>query len=172
MTMLEGDQRPYRPCVGVMLVNQNREILIAKRCGGDAGAWQMPQGGIEEGETLWQAGIRELKEEVGVTSVQGLAESKDWHAYDIPPDLSRRLWQGQFRGLRQKWILMIFTGDDTEITLESASPEFEAWRWAAPSEIVPLTLFDNCGIYERVLEELWPQVLSLDLNPMKAAQRI
>ncbi|MBA4749394.1 MAG: RNA pyrophosphohydrolase [Alphaproteobacteria bacterium] len=172
MTMNEGDQRPYRPCVGVMLVNTNRKILIARRCGGDVGAWQMPQGGIEQGETLWQAGLRELKEEVGVRSVRWLAESKDWHAYDIPQELSRVLWQGQFRGLCQKWILMAFTGEDAEITLEGDHPEFEAWRWAAPSEIVPLTLFDNCGIYERVLEELWPQVLSFDLNPMKAAQRI
>ena len=108
----------YRECVGIMLVNGRGEVLVARRADMPANpAWQMPQGGIDWGETPRQAALRELEEEIGTARAEIVAESREWLTYDFPPQLANRRWGGRFRGQRQKWFLMRFTGGDADIDL-------------------------------------------------------
>ena len=137
------DRRPYRPGVGLILFNRDGLVFVGRRINLPADAWQMPQGGIDEGEEPRQAAMRELKEEIGTDKAEILAESRDWHAYDLPPELSgRRLWGGRYRGQRQKWFALRFLGQDADIDLSAhGHPEFSAWKWAKfadlPGQIVP-----------------------------------
>lgn len=135
---------PHRPCVGVMLINREGLIFAGQRIDSEAPAWQMPQGGIDAGETPRAAALRELEEEIGVppASVEILAETPDWLRYDLPADLVPRIWGGRFRGQKQRWFLMRFLGEDGEIDIKGrAHPEFSRWRWIGAAqmldEIVP-----------------------------------
>ena len=132
---------PYRPCVGIMLLNHQGQVFVARRIDMPSQAWQMPQGGIDEGETPLEAALRELKEEVGTAKAEVLAETEDWLSYDLPADLVAVLWQGRFRGQTQKWFVMRFTGADSDIDIETENPEFLEWKWtgmaALPGLIVP-----------------------------------
>jgi len=132
------DQIPgYRRAVGIMLLNQHGQVLIARRIDMPGQpAWQMPQGGIDPGETPIQAAMRELKEEIGTCKAELVAESRTWMTYDLPPELARNVWHGRYRGQRQKWFAMRFTGSDADIDLATEHPEFDAWNWAAP-ELLP-----------------------------------
>lgn len=127
---------PYRPCVGVMLLNKKREVFVARRLDMTSEAWQMPQGGIDEGETPEEALMRELEEEIGTNNAKIIAQAKEWYSYDLPVHLIGKLWKGKYRGQTQQWFLMDFLGDDDEINLETEHPEFSHWRWAEP-EILP-----------------------------------
>ena len=143
---------PYRPCVGVMLLNRAGLVFVAKRIDTRAEAWQMPQGGIDKGEEPRDAALRELKEETGVDSVTILAESRDWYRYDLPPEIARSIWKGRYRGQAQKWFAARFLGDDGEIDIAQPKPEFEAWRWveieALPRLIVPFKRDVYAGLVE------------------------
>ena len=103
---------PYRPCVGVMLINAAGEIFAGQRLDSTAAAWQMPQGGIDEGEDPYPAALRELAEETNVTSVSLLAESSDWFAYDLPDDIAQSAWKGRYAGQEQKWLAFRLTGSE------------------------------------------------------------
>ncbi len=135
------DQRPYRPGVGLMLINRDGLIFVARRIDMPSEAWQMPQGGIDVGEDPHQAAMRELKEEVGTDKATFLAESRDWYSYDLPAELQGWLWGGRYRGQRQKWFALRFTGEDRDINIATAHPEFLAWKWTRletlPDLIVP-----------------------------------
>jgi putative (di)nucleoside polyphosphate hydrolase len=137
----EAQSLPYRPCVGVMLLNQKGEVFVGRRIDREAEAWQMPQGGIDPGEEPVTAVFRELREEIGTDKARILAETPDWLTYDLPPQLVGRVWSGRYRGQRQKWFALRFVGRDDEIDLNTGHPEFEAWRWvdidALPGLIVP-----------------------------------
>ncbi len=157
-----GDARPYRDGVGIMLVNGAGRVWVGRRLDTRGDAWQMPQGGIDPGETPRQAVLRELAEETGSDKAEIVAESRDWHAYDLPDDLTRKVWNGKYRGQRQKWFLLRFTGDDGDIRLDaSARPEFGAWKWTAvddlPRQIVPF----KRAIYEAVIDEFRASLDSL-----------
>lgn len=132
---------PYRPCVGIMLFNERGKVFVARRIDMPSEAWQMPQGGIGEGEAPREAAFRELKEEIGTARAEILAETSDWLDYDLPAELVPRLWQGRFRGQTQKWFAMRFTGADEDINLDTEKPEFLEWKWAEvaclPDLIVP-----------------------------------
>ena len=143
---------PYRPCVGVMLLNRAGLVFVARRIDTRAEAWQMPQGGIDKGEAPRDAALRELKEETGVDNVTILAESQDWYRYDLPPEIARSIWKGRYRGQEQKWFAARFLGNDGEIDIDQPKPEFEAWQWveieALPDLIVPFKRDVYAGLVE------------------------
>ena len=147
---------PYRPGVGIVLMNPQGLVFAGQRIDTDADAWQMPQGGIDEGEDPMTAALRELEEETGVTSARLLAETPDWLSYDLPDDLIPRIWKGRYRGQRQKWYAFAFTGDEREITITKPHPEFRAWQWMdlrlLPDRIVPF----KRPLYEQVVAAFAP----------------
>jgi putative (di)nucleoside polyphosphate hydrolase len=148
-----GARPRYRDCVGIMLINWRGHVLVARRADSAKPAWQMPQGGIDWGETPRQAALRELEEEIGTAKAEIIAESRDWLSYDFPPEIARQRWGGRFCGQRQKWFLMRFTGCDAEIDLGSAHPEFDAFRWADPEELPRLIVAFKRQVYLAVLSE-------------------
>jgi putative (di)nucleoside polyphosphate hydrolase len=148
-----GDRRPYRPCVGIMLFNASGKVFVGNRIDVAGDHWQMPQGGIDAGETPEQAAWRELREEVGTEKAELLAASADWLRYDLPAALSRRVWQGRFRGQTQRWFAFRFTGEDRDIDLAAHVAEFEAWRWADIGELSALAIPFKRAVYDRVVEE-------------------
>lgn len=144
---------PYRPCVGIMLLNRRGQAFVARRIDMPSEAWQMPQGGIDAGEEPLRAAFRELREEIGTDKAEPLAEVEQWLDYDLPPDLIGKIWGGRFRGQRQKWFAMRFIGDDADINIATEQPEFLDWKWAEldrlPSLIVPF----KRALYERLARE-------------------
>ena len=139
--VLRHEDLPYRPCVGIMLVNHEGLVFVGRRIDQTIEGWQMPQGGIDDGETPLQAGLRELKEEVGTDKAEYLAEMHEWLSYDLPQHLLGVALHGRYRGQRQKWIALRFTGKDEDINIRTSEPEFGSWKWLAlealPRLIVP-----------------------------------
>ncbi len=144
---------PYRLAVGIMLLNRQREVFVGQRIDSTLEAWQMPQGGIDPGETPEQAAWRELGEEVGTNAAEIVAVSKGFHDYDLPADLQGKLWGGRFRGQRQTWFAMRFTGEDTDINIATPEPEFRAWMWVEPSRLPELIVPFKRPLYEAVMAE-------------------
>jgi putative (di)nucleoside polyphosphate hydrolase len=132
---------PYRPCVGIMLFNRDGKVFVGKRIDQTVEGWQMPQGGIDKGESPKQAVLRELKEEVGTDKAEIINEMEDWVTYDLPEHLIGVAFHGKYRGQKQKWFALRFTGEDRDIDLTSYEPEFSAFKWvdlkALPGLIVP-----------------------------------
>jgi putative (di)nucleoside polyphosphate hydrolase len=150
----EREERPYRKGVGIMLVNERNLVFVGRRADTPGDAWQMPQGGIDDGETPRAAALRELKEEVGTDKAEIVAESRDWLAYDLPPAVSRKAWGGRFRGQKQKWFLCRFLGIDGDIDLDRHEHrEFVAWRWIEPALLSRSIVDFKRDLYEAVLRE-------------------
>ncbi len=137
----------------MMLLNQTNHVFVAKRIDMVAEAWQMPQGGVDEGEDLREAALRELEEEIGTDKVSFIAESHEWLHYDLPDELIGKLWKGKYRGQTQKWFLMRFTGSDDDINIETEHPEFSEWKWVDPSRLPFLIVPFKKKLYEEVLAE-------------------
>lgn len=148
--------RPYRPGVGIMLLNPLNQVFIARRLDFPSGDWQMPQGGINEGETPEEAVLRELFEETSIKSVEILAESRQWRTYDLPDHLADKLWQGAYRGQKQKWFLARFTGEDSEINLETHIPEFCDWKWTSILDLPGLAVYFKRESYKDIIDEFLP----------------
>ncbi|MEA2779788.1 MAG: putative (di)nucleoside polyphosphate hydrolase [Rhodospirillaceae bacterium] len=146
-------QRPYRPGVGIMLLNPQGEVLVARRIDMPSEAWQMPQGGIDKGEEPLEAAWREMHEEIGTDRAELAAESRDWLTYDLPPDLADHIWKGRYRGQRQKWFAFRFLGDDRDIDIATTSPEFSAWKWAAMPELPDLIVPFKRQLYTDLVAE-------------------
>ena len=151
---------PYRPCVGVMLVNHEGQIFVGQRNDRDQDAWQMPQGGIDKGEDPRDAALRELWEETGVTAdlVAVEAETEGWVAYDLPHDVVPNIWKGRYKGQEQKWFLLRFNGSDDQINIATEHPEFTQWKWIEPADVVTSIVPFKRAVYEQVLAELGPKI--------------
>lgn len=151
---------PYRPCVGVVLVNRDGLIFAGQRLDSTVPAWQMPQGGIDEGEKPRAAALRELWEETGVTKdkVEFVAKTADWVTYDLPPELLGKVWGGKFRGQKQKWFLFRFNGTDADVKIDTEHPEFARWRWIGADEMVASIVPFKRAVYEQVVAEFRPHL--------------
>ncbi|MGB0748567.1 MAG: RNA pyrophosphohydrolase [Magnetospiraceae bacterium] len=151
-TKLPFADLPYRKCVGVMLLNQDNRVFVGRRADVQPDAWQMPQGGLGKKEDPIKGAFRELAEETGIRNAHLLAEVEEWLTYDLPPHLLGKAFRGKYRGQKQKWIVLRFTGQDQEVDLyRHKKAEFNAWRWvpmqALPQLIVPF----KRPIYEQLV---------------------
>ncbi|KAK3407952.1 hypothetical protein EUGRSUZ_J00282 [Eucalyptus grandis] len=160
---MEAPPEGFRPNVGICLVNSSKKIFAASRLD-VRDAWQMPQGGIDEGEDPRRAAMRELREETGVSSAEILAEVPYWLTYDFPPDVREKLkiqWGSDWKGQAQKWFLMKFTGKDEEINLlgdSTEKPEFGEWSWISPDQIIELAVDFKKPVYKEVLNVFAPHL--------------
>lgn len=146
------DERPYRPCIGIFLINDNGMVFVGRRIDSRGEAWQMPQGGIDLGETPLQACLREMEEEIGTSKATVLHEINEWLNYDIPLPLAERLWHGQYKGQKQKWMLLRYDGNDAEININTAEPEFCEWKWLSPDSLIDLAVPFKRDVYRHVLD--------------------
>lgn len=144
---------PYRQGVGLMLFNPAGLVWVGRRLDQTVEAWQMPQGGIDEGETPEQAALRELEEEIGTASAVIVGESEGWLTYDLPPDLVGVAWKGRYRGQKQKWFALRFTGSDDEIKIDGEHPEFAEWRWVPFDRLIDLIVPFKRDLYAEVTAE-------------------
>ncbi len=166
--MSDYDALPYRPCVGVMLLDAEGRAFIGRRADQAAGGesaltWQMPQGGIDRGEDPYPAARRELYEETNVTSAALIAEAPDWIRYDLPEELGRKAWKGRYRGQTQKWFALRFTGEEREIdVLKPAGgahkAEFSEWRWAPIETLPDLVVPFKRDVYRAVVDAFRPLI--------------
>jgi putative (di)nucleoside polyphosphate hydrolase len=144
---------PYRPCAGVMLINRDGRVFVGQRLDSTVEAWQMPQGGIDPGEDPLEAAYRELWEETGVLRehVELVAAAPEELTYDLPDELIGKIWKGKWRGQRQRWFLFRFLGEDKDVNIATAEPEFRAWRWAEPEDLPELIVPFKRELYREVL---------------------
>ena len=155
MTPEDIARLPYRPCVGVMLANAEGRVFVGQRIDQDITAWQMPQGGIDPGESPRDAALRELWEETGVPTdlVTVETETEGWIPYELPHDIVPRIWKGRYKGQEQKWFLLRFHGQDSDVNIETEHPEFSEWRWLDPAELIANIVPFKRTVYERVMAE-------------------
>ena len=151
---------PYRPCVGVMLIDAQGRAFVGQRRDSDVPAWQMPQGGIDDGESLHEAALRELWEETGVTGelVAIVGGTPECISYDLPPELVGKIWKGRFRGQRQRWVLMRFLGRDDQIRIDTPHPEFSEWRWLPPDDVLDQIVPFKRSVYATVVDAFRPLI--------------
>ena len=152
---MKSNSKDYRPNVGMMIINQKKEIFVGKRIDHPSNFWQMPQGGIDAQEIPSIAALREMEEEVGIkkNKVGLLTESKDWYYYSIPSDLAKTLWKGKYKGQRQKWFLYKFKGTEKDINIHTEHPEFSDYKWVTKDFLVPNIVPFKKKIYEKLLLE-------------------
>nr|WP_315383429.1 RNA pyrophosphohydrolase [uncultured Sphingomonas sp.] len=158
--MTDPASLPYRPCAGVMLLNREGRVFVGQRLDSTLEAWQMPQGGIDPGEDAVEAALRELWEETGVARhhAELIAEAPEELQYDLPDDLIGKVWKGKWRGQRQRWFLLRFLGEEGDIDIATAHPEFRAWRWAEPADLPELIVPFKRALYTRLLELFAPHL--------------
>ena len=147
---------PYRPCVGIMLLNPHGLVFVGQRLDSKLEAWQMPQGGIDDGEDPRDTALRELGEETGIPAhlVEITGETPDWHYYDLPDDMVGTIWKGRYAGQRQKWFSMRFLGTDADVAIDQPHPEFKAWRWAEVHTLVGMAVPFKRDLYADVIDIL------------------
>lgn len=153
--MTDPARLPYRPCVGVVLIGPDVRVFAGQRLDNPNDAWQMPQGGVDKGETPTDAALRELEEEIGAPPrlVELLRETTGWLDYDLPPELVGKLWGGKYRGQTQKWFAARFLGADSDIDIATAHPEFRSWAWMTPATLIEKIVPFKRAVYERVFAE-------------------
>ena len=158
--MQNRNKLPLRIGVGIILLNDKNNVFVGKRIDNPKDSWQMPQGGVDENEDFLQAAKRELEEETGVKSVKLIKELDGWFKYDLPEYLLGKLWEGKYRGQKQKWFVMKFLGKSSEINVKTKNPEFFEWKWIELSQLASIAVHFKVDIYRKIKEEL----TSLRLN--------
>ncbi|SFK10167.1 RNA pyrophosphohydrolase [Celeribacter neptunius] len=145
---------PYRPCVGVMLLDESGRIFVGERKD-TKDAWQMPQGGIDPGEEPQEAALRELWEEIGVTTdhVDVIGQTSNWLTYDLPKHLLGKVWKGKYRGQKQLWFVLRFKGRDEDVNIETEHPEFDRWKWSNANDLVAEIVPFKRDIYMALVRE-------------------
>ena len=155
--MSGGDEeRGYRPCAMVVLFAADGRVLVGERTDVARPAWQLPQGGIDGGETAREAALREMAEEIGTDKAEVLAESAGWHRYNLPVGLGANPWKGRFRGQKVRLVALRFTGSDDDIDVATAHPEFRAWKWVALEDLPGLAVAFKRALYEVAVREFAP----------------
>lgn len=152
--------KPYRRGVGIVLVNRQGRVFVAERID-VPGAWQMPQGGIDKGERPRAAALRELEEEIGTNKARIVAVTPDWLRYELPAHLQSKVWKGKYQGQEQKWCLMRFTGEDSDIKLDGEHPEFAAWKWLPFTHLPRVIVGFKREIYKQVVAAFKESVAAL-----------
>jgi putative (di)nucleoside polyphosphate hydrolase len=152
----------YRRNVGLMLLNPAGLAWVGRRLDSPA-AWQLPQGGIDEGETPREAALRELAEEIGTAEAEILLESAGWLSYALPPPIAGRAWRGRWRGQSQRWFALRFTGADSDIRIDTEHPEFDAWRWVPRASLTELIVPFKRPVYQAMLAEFEPMLQAMGL---------
>ena len=145
---------PMRQGVGVIVLNQNNEVFVAKRKDNPIDKWQMPQGGININETPFHAMKRELEEETSITTIKVLKEIDNWLEYELPPNLLGKIWKGKYRGQKQKWFIVKFIGNDGEINLNTKHPEFIEWKWIDYKSLTDVIVDFKKDVYKKLKNEL------------------
>ena len=150
----EYKKLPLRSGVGIVLLNKENKVFVAKRIDNPKNFWQMPQGGIDKGEDFYTAALRELKEETSITSVELIKEIDEWYTYELPEYLLGKIWKGKFRGQKQKWFIMKFLGNENEIKLNTKNPEFFEWKWIKINELTNVVVKFKFDVYKKIYKEL------------------
>ncbi len=145
---------PLRKGVGIILLNQHNKIFVAKRIDNPKNFWQMPQGGIDEGEDFLKAAKRELFEETSIKSVNILKEIEGFTSYELPDYLLGIIWKGKFKGQKQKWFIMRFIGNEKEINIKTKKPEFLEWKWINVDNLTSVVVHFKLGVYQKLQKEL------------------
>ena len=145
---------PLRLGVGIILLNNKNQILVGKRIDNPRSSWQMPQGGVNKEEKFLIAAKRELEEETGVKTVKLIKELDEWFIYDLPPNLLGKIWKGKYRGQRQKWFIMKFTGKNIEINVNTENPEFSDWKWINIEDLTKVAVTFKINVYKKIEEKL------------------
>ena len=158
--MTNNKELPLRLGVGIMLLNAENEIFVGKRIDNPGKHWQMPQGGIDQNENFLVAAKRELEEETNIKSIKLIKEINDWLTYELPENLLGKIWNGKYRGQKQKWFIMKFLGSDNEINIQTKNAEFSDWKWIKSVNLPIIAVNFKVNIYKKLIEEL----ISLKLN--------
>ena len=145
---------PLRRGVGIVLLNKENKVLVAKRIDNPKNFWQMPQGGVDEGEDFYHAALRELKEETSIISVKLIKEIKNKFTYILPDHLIGIIWKGKFKGQKQKWFVMRFIGDELEINIKTKHPEFLDWKWIHLKDLTKIAVNFKLEVYKQVRSEV------------------
>ena len=145
---------PLRSGVGVVLLNNNNQIFVAKRIDNPKNFWQMPQGGVDKGEDYYDAAIRELKEETSIVSVELIQEVDKKLTYILPDELIGIIWKGRFKGQTQKWFIMRFTGNESEININTKKPEFLDWKWINLEDLTKIAVNFKLNVYKNLKQEI------------------
>jgi putative (di)nucleoside polyphosphate hydrolase len=145
---------PLRIGVGIVLLNNKNNIFVGKRIDNPKKFWQMPQGGVNKNENLFEAAKRELEEETGIKSIKLIKEIDGWIEYELPKDLLGKIWKGKYRGQKQKWFIMRFIGEDKEINVKTKNPEFLEWEWIESSNLTNSVVSFKLNVYKKIVEEL------------------
>ena len=145
---------PYRVRVGIIVLNKENKIFVAKRIDNPKGFWQMPQGGVDEGEDFLSAAYRELEEETSIKNVELITEIDEITTYELPNHLLGKIWKGKFKGQKQKWFLMRYLGSDNEININTSKPEFFEWKWIELNSITDIVVSFKLNVYKILQKKL------------------
>ena len=158
--MKKNKNLPLRIGVGIILLNHENKVFVGKRIDNPTNCWQMPQGGVDSNENFLEAAKRELEEETGIKSIKLIKEIDGWLEYNLPENFLGKIWNGKFRGQKQKWFVMKFLGEKDEININTKKPEFLEWKWLDIPELTKVVVDFKAHVYNRLAKE----INSLKLN--------